>query len=496
MAQDVVFPVQRARLPQDEFFVPSENIAFAVLERAGLQPDAPAFIAPGRVINYERAAAMIVNFARRMQEHGVTKDSRVALSMQGMPTATIAALAMALIGCRWAWTAVSLHDATHTFFAGKAPLSPTAVVIDSTWYDAPPLHSAALPFADDTDPEQVWMTGGSSGTTGARKFMQISYGTVWKRILVPELQDGVAPVSRNLFPVLTAHGVRVNVGNLVAGGANASISNWDELRALGVNRVTGSPMQVSSLLFRRAPPERRIRSVKVAGAHVTRQFVETALRYAEEVHLAYGATEVGAVARSTITHVDQLDGSIGQPNDGAQYEIVDPVGVPLPAGTEGIIRVRTGWMVDGYIREPELTAATFRDGWFHPGDMGYLDANGLLHITGRTNDVLNLGGAKFNAANQDELIQLHPRVADGYCFVSTGADGAAVLCAIVQLKPGAEASSITTLNGFVRFKLGRDRNTHLAYVVDAVPRNENGKPMRREAASLAMKLRPLDLPAA
>jgi acyl-coenzyme A synthetase/AMP-(fatty) acid ligase len=335
------------------------------------------------------------------------------------------------------------------------------------------------------------MTGESSGTTGTRKLMPITYGAVWRRIQIPETQDDATAVTLNMFPPLSAHGARVNAGALVAGGTNLSQATWAQLVELGINRVTGSPSHVKSLI-ERDQGENRIRSIKVAGASVSPEFVANALRHAEELHLAYGATEVGAVAHHTITHVDQFDGSVGLPNEGAAFQIVDEAGRPVATGVEGVVRVRTRGMVAGYIDEPELTAKVFRDGWFHPGDLGFIDARGALHITGRTNEVLNINGTKFNATVFDEIVQQYPGVSDGFCFVDTDAKGGAMLCAIVALQPGRERTSVEALGLATKEKLGFNI-IRRAYVVESVPRNEGGKPMRAAAKELAGQREPIEI---
>ncbi|MCR6736468.1 MAG: fatty acid--CoA ligase family protein [Afipia sp.] len=236
-----------------------------------------------------------------------------------------------------------------------------------------------------------------------------------------------------------------------------------------------------------------MRSLKVTGAQVTQKFVDTALRYFEELHILYGATETGVGTLVRLTAPEQFAGTAGHPYDGARIEIVDASGRPLPTGTEGTVRVSSDWMVAGYVDDPALTAAFFRDGWFYPGDLGVIDAGGALRIVGRVNDVLNAGGMKLNAADLDEVIQLHPDVADGFCFLHANGQGLEILSAIVALRPGASPAGLGDLRAFATHKLGRSRAPHHLYVGEIVPRNENGKPMRARASELAATMTPIEL---
>jgi acyl-CoA synthetase (AMP-forming)/AMP-acid ligase II len=185
--------------------------------------------------------------------------------------------------------------------------------------------------------------------------------------------------------------------------------------------------------------------------------------------------------------------TVGYPVPGCEVQIVDAEGRLLPDGTEGMVRIRTPWMVDRYLNEPALTAEYFRDGWFHPGDLGRMDPEGL-RLIGRTADLLNIGGTKLNAAELDEVIQSLPVVHDGYCFAVADVHGTDTLCAIVTLKPGADPASLEALRQVVTDRLGKARVPQLVYIAPrGVPRNENGKPMRRLAQAAVAGLEPIRL---
>lgn len=477
----------------------TNNLAFAVLERARQQPGKTAFIVSGRAIPYARVADLTVHFAYRMQQLGITRQSVVGLAIKDTATAVISALALALIGGRWvpvSTTSPSVYGAaTHVLAAGAAARLPGRIEIGKDWFDAPPL-SGDVPFPGHASPDDTWMIAHSSGTTGKPKFMPLTYGTIWRRFQNAELQDGVAPTTFNLFAPTSYVGSKIGIGNLILGGTNVAPAPFEELVRMGVTRVMGSPAQISAAIFDKATPaDRRIRSLKVTGAQVTQKFVDTALRYFEELYVLYGATELGVGTLQHLTSPDQFDGTAGVAYDDAAVQIVDDGAGPVPVGAEGTVRVRSAWMVPGYLDEPALTAEFFRDGWFYPGDLGSLDAAGRLHITGRVNDVLNAGGMKLNATELDEVIQLHPDVADGYCFMLPNAGGVDTLCAMVALRPGRDPAGIETLRSMATAKLGRSRAPRRVYVTEAVPRNESGKPLRAAAAQLAARLNAIELSA-
>lgn len=477
------------------------NPAFAILDRAAEQPDAVAFVVGGRPLTYRRFADLMAHFARRMRGLGVTRTSTVGLAIKDTATATLAALAVALLGGRWvpvsSASAAAFPGVTQVFGSGAGARQPGRIEIGKDWYDAAAFEPwAPATFPGYADPGDTWIIAHSSGTTGRPKFMPVTYANVWRRMANPELQDGVAPITCNLFPATSYVGLKINAGNLVLGGTNVVAGPWDELVRRGVTRVMGSPAQLSTAIFdATGRPRTRIRSCKVTGALITRPFVETALDYFEELHVLYAATESGVATLLQLTDASQFDGSVGLPFDGAEVEIVDELEKPVAPGLEGIVRIRTGWAVPGYVDEPAATAQYFKDGWFYPGDLGRIEATGALHITGRVNDVLNAGGMKLNAAELDEIIQFQPGVADGFCFMQPDRQGVEILSAMVVLRPAAGPDALRSLRTVATARLGPSRAPRLAFVVEKLPRNDNGKPMRSAAAALATGLTPIRLDA-
>lgn len=467
----------------------TSSFAFAVLRRAYGRPDATAFLSGGRRVSYQRFADLVVNFARRLEGHGVGRNATVALTIPELPVAIAAVSAVGLLGARWVQLAANapttFPGTTHVVAPAGGVARPGSITLDPAWLNAPATTEAVLAgFPGPASPDATWMIAHSSGTTGKLKYMPMSYEAVGRRIANPELQDGAPPTTLTLFSPLSYIGAKIATGNLVLGGTNAHWAPWDQLLDGGVNRIMGSPAQFTSAIFSRiATPARKIRSAKVTGAAVTHKFVETALRYFDELHVLYGATEVGTTTLAVYTDAAQYNGSAGHPYEGAAVEIIDADGRPCPAGIEGIVRVKTAWAVPGYIGEPELTAAYFQDGWFHPGDLGTLDATGALRITGRTGDVINAGGRKLNAAELDEIIQAHPDVADGYCFIDRDQFGADVLAAVLALTPVAAPGCLAEIRDAAIAKLGKSKSPQRFYIAARVPRNENGKPMRQEAAA-------------
>ncbi len=128
----------------------------------------------------------------------------------------------------------------------------------------------------------------------------------------------------------------------------------------------------------------------------------------------YGLTEVGPNCFSMTDEESALKaGSVGKPVFHSEMRLVDPEsGVETPAGQPGELLIRGPHVTTGYWRNPEATALSFSDGWFHTGDMAYRDEDGFYTIVGRYKDMIKSGGENIYAAEVEAVFRQHPAVAD------------------------------------------------------------------------------------
>jgi acyl-coenzyme A synthetase/AMP-(fatty) acid ligase len=208
------------------------------------------------------------------------------------------------------------------------------------------------------------------------------------------------------------------------------------------------------------------------GAAVTPALGQKAVeRLGGEVCDIYGANEAGLISYRYPTRDDAF-GTIGP---GVEIEVVDDRDTPLPEGEIGQIRLKTDCMVHGYADDPAATAAMFREGWFYPGDMGIIHGGSRLRVIGRSDDLLNIGGAKLSPAALEELVLKHAAVRDaGVCTIKNQ-DGIDELCvAIAGIGTSDDELMRRIGEAFRTVELG---NFHVAKL-DQIPRNPNGKIQR------------------
>jgi fatty-acyl-CoA synthase len=164
--------------------------------------------------------------------------------------------------------------------------------------------------------------------------------------------------------------------------------------------------------------------VLIGGAALTKGLAKLALERGVDVNVGFGMSEtcpVIAVGYMRVTDADmpmeaQLTARTrsGVPTIFTDLQIWNEQGKPVAANDKesGEVVVRSPWLTQGYVRDPERGAALWKNGYLHTGDMATLDANGSLKISDRIKDVIKSGGEWISSINLESLIALHPAVAE------------------------------------------------------------------------------------
>jgi acyl-CoA synthetase (AMP-forming)/AMP-acid ligase II len=164
----------------------------------------------------------------------------------------------------------------------------------------------------------------------------------------------------------------------------------------------------------RAPSS--FRFVRVSAAPISPAVCEElAQRLGAPILPSYSSSEAGAIAMALPPPAPYKPGSTGQPLQ--EIKIVDEHAIDVPRGAEGEIWVRRPIGFSGYLDDSELSASVLTaGGWFRTGDIGYLDGDGFLFLTGRISELINRGGDKISPAEVDAVLLAHPAVQAGAVF--------------------------------------------------------------------------------
>jgi acyl-CoA synthetase (AMP-forming)/AMP-acid ligase II len=232
----------------------------------------------------------------------------------------------------------------------------------------------------------------------------------------------------------------------------------------------------------KAAPLRFIRSVASSLSPQLMQEIEDL--FGVPVVQTFGMTEAGPlITTNSLPPGKRLPGSVGI-SCGPLIRIVSPEGIDLPAGSIGEIAIRGDNVISGYEDAPEANARSFRNGWFHTGDTGYLDAGGFLFLTGRLKEMINRGGEKITPQEIDDVLLKHPDIAQAASFsIKHRTLGEDVAAAVVLRSPGAVSES--DIRGFVMRHLADFKVPKMVLFLDQMPRDPIGKISRMSLAVLA-----------
>lgn len=208
-------------------------------------------------------------------------------------------------------------------------------------------------------------------------------------------------------------------------------------------------------------------------------------RFNKPLHEGYGLTETSPIL-SLNTPRESSVGSVGKPLPTAVVRIVDDNQNPLPSDTEGEIQVSGPMVFQGYHNLPEVTAAAFTpDGYFRTGDLGHLDPDGFLFITGRLKDLIIVSGEKLHPREIEDLLVLHPAIAEAAVVARKDPSRGEAPVAFYTLREAATPPTSQALMTHLRdhhlipWKIPRE------YIqLKEFPRNATGKVLKRELVKL------------
>lgn len=305
--------------------------------------------------------------------------------------------------------------------------------------------------------------------------------------------DAPPPASLQIFPFFHIGGLTGLYMATVIGSKLVTMYRWDTERALELiqrERITSTGM-VPTLLRQllESPGAKEIdpsvlSALASGGAPVPPDLIRRiGSDFGTRISPAngYGLTETtsAVVINSGREYLEHPD-SIGRPPPVIDVRVVAADGSDCPPGVVGELWIRGPNIVKGYWNRPDATAEAFTDGWFHTGDLGRIDDDGLVYVVDRLKDVVIRGGENVYSAEVEAVLYEHPDVADvaivGLPHPSWGEEVAAV----VQVAPDSTADP-ADVQEFAAGRLSAFKvPTKVFLRTDDLPRTATGKVLKRE----------------
>jgi long-chain acyl-CoA synthetase len=183
-----------------------------------------------------------------------------------------------------------------------------------------------------------------------------------------------------------------------------------------------------------------------AGSPIAAELIRQAHEVFADIELAqfYGATETSSVV-TRLRHEEatlgtDLAGSCGQPAVGVAVRTVRPDGTDCEHGEVGEVLARSNAVTIGYWKNPEATADALRGGWYHTGDLGYLNDRNYLFVVDRAKDMIVSGAENVYSVEVEDALYRHPAVAEAAVFGVPDETWGEAVHAVVVLAPGATAT--------------------------------------------------------
>lgn len=358
----------------------------------------------------------------------------------------------------------------------------------------------ALPMRPDSSPIEVTIfpadpavVAFTSGTSGTPKAAVLSHGGLIGSLrsahtALPAAADDVFLALAPFAHVMGLWGHLLR--GLAAGCTVVAMPRFQPsefLAVLSTRRITQMiipPPLVDLLAYSEEAAAHDLSALRViyvggsgAGAESER---DCAARLGCVVAQGYGMTEAGPMIAVNPTDRDRVrHGSVGVALPCVELRVVDSgTYLPVPQGLVGEIWMRSPFMMSGYLGDSAATATSIdADGWLHTGDLGRLDSDGYLWLSGRIKDLIKCNGYQVWPAQLEEVLRRHRAVVDAVVVGRPDAGAGEVPVGFVI---AGETVSVAELQAFVNERVSRPKWLREVHIVADFPRNSAGKVLRRK----------------
>lgn len=353
-----------------------------------------------------------------------------------------------------------------------------------------------LPKAPQVDPHQTAVILYTSGTTAEPKGVELTHDNLHSNCVdaIHSLEIDPRQSFLNVLPPFHVFGLTGNVLVPVYLGAPVfAIPRFNPLamvRAVADHKLSvilAIPSMYAAALRTKSTKADTFKAIYLAISggeplpdRVREGFEE---RFGVTLRQGYGLTETSPVISAcSLRH--HRDGTVGRPIRNVQLRIVDPEGKEVPAGNDGEIFVRGPGVMKGYFRKPEETRKVLSaDGWFQTGDIGRLDADGFLSITGRAKEMLIVGGENVFPREIEAVLESHEGVLQA--AVIGAADGLRGEVPIAFVIPKKDVNvTDEQLRIFARERLASFKTPKRIIIRDELPTGPTGKILKRKLREL------------
>jgi len=380
----------------------------------------------------------------------------------------------------------ALPDLEKIFILGRE--IPNAIHYDSLFISGKPLSYSA-----DTTFDDIASVIFTSGTTGKPKGATQTHRSI--------ISNVYGCIDKNKFdrndrflcalPLFNNFGLNVVMMScFTIGGTLILVDRFDAEKVLEhttrykATYFAGTPTMFVYLLEAYNPEKHDVSSLRVVnsgGAHCAPELVTDVEETLGVIHLdGYGQTEgCGFTTLNPVVGVRKAN-SVGTALSNIWVKIVDDNDDELPAGEVGeIVERGDAFSIHGYWNRPEANEEVYKNGWFHSGDLGYLDEDGYLYVVDRKQDLIITGGQNIYPAEVEDILYTNPKIALAAVVGIPDKTKGELSKAYIVLKKGETATEQEIID-FARVKMAKFKAPRMVEFVDSLPQGPTGKILKRE----------------
>jgi long-chain acyl-CoA synthetase len=367
-------------------------------------------------------------------------------------------------------------------------------VIDLTQLPHPP-PSSIVPKIPQRNPDDLAVLMYTSGTSGVPKGVELTFNNLQSDVDAAIQHAALQHQHRFLgvIPLFHSFGMTammlapLQLGCTVIYIARFSaVATLNAIREHKVSLLFGVPSMFAAIAhLKNAGPDdfKSIYAMISGGEPLPRTLYDNFLqRFNVKIYEGFGLTETSPVVTLNVPQENRI-GSVGKAVPGAIIKIVDENSAALPANQTGEVWLKGPMIMKGYHNLPSETAAALTaDGFFKTGDLGKIDSDGFLHITGRKKEMIIIAGEKASPREIEDVLLRHPAVADAAVLGKKDPSRGEAVVAFVILKQGEQTTpeqlrDFCREQGLAQWKVPREIS-----IVPDLPRSPTGKVLKRVLA--------------
>jgi acyl-coenzyme A synthetase/AMP-(fatty) acid ligase len=491
-----------------------QNVTDPIFHFAETRPEAPALIEGHRTINYRDLASLVAKASVYHANLGIEPGQRVCVSMTNSINHFVLSLGLLRLGATLmpapytpqqppAVTTLAKFAIRMLFLEPgvPAPMGYRALTVEpSTWLDNIAKLSGDRRFNGSGD--EIYTISLTSGTTGTPKGSLTSHLQYFTRLkaYTELLGDSGAFSADNPANFLLTANIgfttffRRMISHLIIGGPVVILPEYlhvvDLVKAIAVweNALCFVPTALCRVLIACAPAQGLLfPKLRVLAAGGGSLYAEDKLRVLARVtpnfYEFYGASGFGTLSVLPPSVMREKAESVGRAPSFVEIEVVDPQGNRMPPGAVGRLRCR-GSESKGFAAENDVEGdERFRDGWYYPGDIGYLDTDGYIFLKGRTVDLIQRPGGDIFSSDIESVIAQHPSVQEvaAVGLPRAGGPGEEIV-AVVVTRGEAQHEALAQ---HCRTKLPPERWPDRVFYTQSLPKTPGGKLDRMAVKTMA-----------